>query len=65
MPDTETAPPFEPGQLVRFTRWQALGWTPEPPPRRVVDVRRDEFGEWEITFTGLVWGPAKHFEVVS
>ena len=33
---TETTAPLEPGQLVRFTRWQALGWSVEPKPRRVL-----------------------------
>lgn len=65
MPETETRSPIEPGQLVRFSRWRALGWTPEPEPRRVLDARLDAFGEQEITFTGLTWGPAKHFEVVG
>lgn len=64
MPDTETTAPLEPRQLVRFTRWRALGWTHEPPARRVLDVRVVD-GEQEITFTGLTWGPAKHFELVD
>lgn len=54
-----------PGVLVRFTRWQALGWAVQPPARRVLAVRTDEHGEQEITFTGLLWGPAKHFEIVE
>lgn len=57
---------IEPGQMVRFTRWRALGWCAEPEPRRVLNVRQaEDSDEQEITFTGLTWGPAKHFEVVA
>lgn len=63
---TETTAPLKPGQLVRFARWKALGWAVEPAPRRVLDVRQaEDSGEQEITFTGLAWGPGKHFEVVD
>ncbi len=61
----ETPVPLQPGQMVRFTRWRALGWCPEPPARRVVDVRTTPDGDQEITFTGLAWGLAKHFEAVD
>jgi hypothetical protein len=52
-----------PGDRVRFTRWQALGWTHEPPARTVVDVRTTN-GHLEVTFDGATWGPAQHFEVI-
>lgn len=49
--------------LVRFTRSIDLGYPPAKP-RRVIDVRPGEAGEQEVTFDGVSWGPAKHFEVV-
>lgn len=57
---------IQPGDMVRFSRWRALGWTAEPRARRVLDVRPvPDSDEQEITFTGLAWGPGKHFEVVE
>jgi len=54
---------IEVGTLVRFTRARALRWGREPRVRVVAGVRVRN-GEREVTFDGVLWGPAKHFEVV-
>jgi len=55
---------IEVGTLVRFTRARALRWGREPRVRVVAGVRVRN-GEREVTFDGVLWGPAKHFEVVD